>query len=1133
MARHLIPVAALLALVGACGRATEPPSADAPEDQLVRARAAACFTDGAYGAARVELQPLVDRPRPAVGDLVRAAIVERELGEVEVALELLERARKLAPDDAAVNYNVGVIHESHGRFEAAFGPLERAHAAAPDDYPTRLHLANTIVELALDDGENAELLAEARAHYDALYAIGPNFAGGWHTSVTHRLARLERDRADFDAVIAYTNEAVELEGRGIQAPDNAEILRGNFGRIDPPAPDGSLRRLAPRAPSPSATPLLDVSVPGARSLAVLPLPRVGESGAGASALLHVAGAPSLLAWGPGGAWRIAPDGAVERLASRPIEFASVDDLVDRVVENPLQGGPALEHDGDQDYWLVGGRRLEVLRATPDGLESLAGLDVELPGPPRDVAFVDYDHDGDLDVAAVGTFGARLLRNDGVGVEGGSLVDVTDEAGLPTAGSYAWIAAEDFDTDQDVDLLLGGPSGAFLADNLRGGRFADESGRAAALGPVEDEPATADFDADGLPDLWCPAPGPRLLIGLASGGWDAGRESPGAAPPSGAALRVEDLDLDGAPDVLWSDPDGALRGRLALGAPDEGALVLPGLGGTALRVCDLDGDCVPELVRVDGETLEARSVALPDRTGLQLGLAGGRDNATAVGATLELRAGTTYRRIRWDGEPRFVGLGGNAQVDVTRVVWPNGVQQYAKDLAPCAGRVIEQTEGLGGSCPFLYTWNGEEFEYITDVLGITPLGLPMAPGVLVPPDHDEFVLVRGDQLVPRDGAYELQITEELREVTYLDRVRLDVVDHPADSEVWPDERFCFPPFPAPHIHTTRRPTGPTRALGSDGADWAAELGAVDGSFAVPFRAWRGALRGLTHEHALELEFDPESVASADRLRLVMTGWFLWTNASVNVAAARTPGAEFLPPVLQVPDPTSPSGWRDAGPPIGFPAGKTKTMVVDVTDLLDPGDPRLRLRSTLRLYWDAIRLATDADDAPVEVRSLEPSSAELWERGFSEPFLLHPEHDLEWFRWDSVADEPRWDQHPGSYTAYGDVLRWLGDVDDRFVVMGAGDALTLRFDARALPPVRPGWRRDYLLYLDGWAKDRDPNTLEALGVEPLPFHAMSGYPYGPEERFPDGELHREWRRESLTRPARRWSPILSSRRPPPGS
>ena len=388
-----------------------------------------------------------------------------------------------------------------------------------------------------------------------------------------------------------------------------------------------------------------------------------------------------------------------------------------------------------------------------------------------------------------------------------------------------------------------------------------------------------------------------------------------------------------------------------------------------------------------------------------------------------------------------------------------------------------------------------------------------------------MLVRGEELVPRDGFYELQVTEELREVTYLDRVRLEVVDHPAGTEVLPDERFTFPPFPAPHTHTLASFAELERATGSDGGDWTAELRATDGSFAAPFEPYGGQMLGLAPAHHLELQFDREAVRTAEKLRLVLCGWFYWTDASVNVAAARTPGIDFVPPVLEVPDGSG--GWKPAGPPVGFPAGKTKSMVIDVTELLDRDDPRLRIGSTLRLYWDSIRLATDGDDAPLRVHALEPVSAELWERGYSEPVVLHPEHGLEWFEWELRASNPRWDQHPGLYTRYGDVLELLGAIDDRFVILGAGDALTVRFDAGEAPPLPEGWRRDFLVFFDGWAKDRDPNTVEALGVEPLPFHGMSGYPYGPDERFPADEEHEAWRREWNTRPARRWIEPLAPR------
>ncbi len=167
-----------------------------------------------------------------------------------------------------------------------------------------------------------------------------------------------------------------------------------------------------------------------------------------------------------------------------------------------------------------------------------------------------------------------------------------------------------------------------------------------------------------------------------------------------------------------------------------------------------------------------------------------------------------------------------------------------------------------------------------------------------------------------------------------------------------------------------------------------------------------------------------------------------------------------------------------------------------------------------------MAVDDDDAPTVVTSLEPTTAVLWERGFSEPIPLHGEHRLEWFEWDRLAAEPRWNQHPGLYTRLGETLPLVTAIDDRFVVMGAGDALTVRFDATLAPPLAAGWTRDYLVFFDGWAKDRDHNTVEALTVEPLPFHGMSGYPYGADEHFPDDEAHRAWRRDWQTRPARRW-------------
>ena len=161
----------------------------------------------------------------------------------------------------------------------------------------------------------------------------------------------------------------------------------------------------------------------------------------------------------------------------------------------------------------------------------------------------------------------------------------------------------------------------------------------------------------------------------------------------------------------------------------------------------------------------------------------------------------------------------------------------------------------------------------------------------------------------------------------------------------------------------------------------------------------------------------------------------------------------------------------------------------------------------------------------MHTLEPASARVWRRGFSAPLETAAQHARatslpERFDWTKVADVPRWNQHPGMYTRYGDCLPLVQSVDDEFVILGAGDALTLRFDAHGVPEPKPGFVRDYLVFLDGWAKDRDPNTLQALEVEPLPFHAMSGYPYRSDEHFPDDDAHKTWRAQWNTRPGHQW-------------
>ena len=1093
----------------------------AAEAQRARELAAAYFAKDRRREAREVLAPLLEVRPPDPMDLVRAAIAELSVGELEGSVELLRRAEELAPDSPEVQFNLGQLAFLNGDRSAAREHFERTLEAAPGDLPTQLALAD-----ALEEGEPER----AEAMYRAILERGIDDSGSWYMTALYRAGRLLLGTDREEEGQALTAEYALLKGRGVTVPRRVDLERGNFGLILPPEVPGAVR--AEPGPVPQLGPPSRIlpELAGAEKLRAADLDNDGNL--------------DLVGWGPAGLHLgLSSEGgwSGRLLVSEPVEWALPFDL---------------GNDDDLDLIYFTGGSMALLEARLDmqsGELEHAPRAIELPelpAAPWDGVAIDCDHEGDLDLLLLGSFGTRWWRNDGAAAEGGRFSDATEEAGLPPGTAHPWLAVEDFDTDGDVDLLLGGGSGVALFSNRRGGSLEEVGDWVAEVpGAAAVAPLVADLNGDARPDLYFPAQAlpwapeqeakaEALLLGQPSGRFRAVDRGESAVPPRslGELHRGPlDLDLDGRVDVAWiaGGQEKRLHGILAIGLEGEQpfaidvAEVAPGARWNAALLADLDADLDLELVLPTDEGIEVRDLTGAEGGRLLFSIRGVKDNRRGIGATVELRAGALYQRRFWTGENALLGLGPAQELEWLRITWPNGVVQYdlrseIGDRRATGGALdaLMQTEGLIGSCPFLYAWNGETFEFVSDVLGITPLGLPMAPGMLVPPDSDEYVLVRGEQLRPKDGALLLQFTEELREVTYLDRIRLEVVDHPQGTEVFPNERFCFPPYPQAHTHTVRAPLSPTRALGSDGKDWTGELAAVDRVHAVPFENAPPQFLGLATPHFLELSFDPELVGDAPLLRLLMTGWLYWTEASVNMAAARHPDWEFVPPLFQVPD--GAGGWRNAGPPVGFPAGKTKTMVVDVSELLDRADPRLRVFTTLRLYWDSIRLAVDGDDAPTRVTSLEPSSARLWRRGFSAPEETSNPHQPERFTWDRLSELPRWDPHPGLYTRLGEVLPLVTEIDDRLAIMGAGEALEVRFEAGGLPELAPGWRRDYLVFLDGWAKDRDPNTVEALYVEPLPFHGMSGYPYGEGESFPDTEAHRAWRREWNTRPARSWLP-----------
>ena len=752
----------------------------------------------------------------------------------------------------------------------------------------------------------------------------------------------------------------------------------------------------------------------------------------------------------------------------------------------------LDHDGDLDLLLVGSQRT-VYRNNLDGTftDATASFGLAARGEERDAAFADFDGDGRIDLIVTSAVGIPALLHNG-GAQ--RFRDVGAGSGLRARAGTGAVAAGDYNNDGFLDLFVGGVSAgtAGLWLNNGDGTFRADGRSSAALGALRGMvPAAAtfvDYDNDGYDDL--------LVAGT----------------PAGSAA--------GAPGVvlLRNDRSGRFVDRSSVMAPSVRAA-----GGSALAVTDIDGDGdediliadasgTPRLLRNDGGNanlgLDVRLEAL--RTG------SGKNNTFGIGARLELRAGDIHQtRVATDRVSHF-GLGPHLKADVLRIEWPNGVPQTI--YFPGSDQDVVETEMLKGSCALAYTWDGERFRFVTDAMWRSALGMPLGlmggTSAFAPAGaSQEYVRIPGDALQPRDGKYLLQLTEELWETAYADEVKLVAVDHPDSVDVFVDERFVPPgPVKLRLFQVTSR-HAPRSARDDRGNDVLAALRDVDDIYVSNMTPTR--YQGVVEPHDLVLDLG--DAAARPGARLFLRGWIYPTDASINVALSQQSAIAVRPPSLEVRN--ARGQWQTAIADVGFPSGKDKTMVIDLAGKFSTADHHVRLRTTMQIYWDQAFVASDEPASAVKITTLEPIAADLHYRGFSRMYRKGGRYGPYWFDYEAVSKSSPWRPIEGAFTRFGDVLPLLKSPDDMYVVMGPGDEATLQFDAASARSLPSGWRRDFLLYTDGWIKDSDLNTAFGTTVDPLPFHAIKTYPYTAGESYPSDPQHQRYLREYETREVRR--------------
>jgi tetratricopeptide (TPR) repeat protein len=982
-------------------------------------------------------------PNSAAAHFVKGSAYIR-LSNFEEALKSLQTARNLDPSESALSFQIGFAHFKLGHWEDAINALSEVAAIEPDHPSAHFHLSQAYLRAGQEQAAQQELEIHQQ--------IAAKNAG---TPITPQ--KLEKSKFT-KARVPFVLEQPEKPGIAVKFTDQSMTAFGtNSGKYSGPIA------------------LLDPNHTGTNSLFVL------EPGQGFRLL-----------WNSNAVFE-ATDEAYPAIPDAKYAKMLVGDL---------------QNDRFEDVIVLGDKGAHLFRFATNGFAMDVAPFSRLQGlSATDGALVDLDFTGKLDLVAVTaqTNDLRVYRQFGPLL----FTDITSTSGIPaTLTNSARVVIDDWPKDEMMDLIVSrAGQRPLLLSKERGGLLHPTN---LANWPTGSTLATGDLNNDLRTDLVVANNG---KIQIALHGTDETRELT-VGEANIRRIHLVDYDNDGWLD-LWVVGDRVQTWRNLGQSGFENTtknLGLDLMAGPADAVdfadLDLDGDSDCILTLTSGGLRYLRNDGGNANQQLKLRLFGNRSNASALGVKVEVTSGG-LRLIRTiQSLPVEIGVGKNAKVESVVVHWFNlAAPNIDVPVDPKVQLPIFELILPEGSCPYLYAWDGRQYRFVTDLLGAAPIGLPVADGVMIEADPDEYVWVGNEtNFKPKDGYYTLQITEELREALYLDEAKLVVVDHPAGAEVHPTDKLIpGRPFPASALLTVGNERPLLRAETLKGKDVTAVLAREDSHRVSPDRLRVPQQRGLAEPHGVILDFG--ELPPERGLVLVLNGWLRFGGGMANINASHDPGLPFPFPTLQI---EVENEWRNVEVTVGAPAGKTKTIVVDLTGKLPLNGRRLKLQTAFEIHWDRIALMERVEGPTTRAIQVPPATADLHWRGFSEFANLSSDWPLTPV-YDRVSPNPKWRITPGGWcTRYGDVSELITRRDEGLLIMNGGDELTLQFSAAELPANPAGFVRQFFLHSDGWDKDSDFHVRAGTMIEPLPWHGMSDQLYGKEPRpaYPSDSLHKKY-------------------------